>query len=98
MATLHRHSKKDAIIQFRVNVEDKSIIQRAADLRGIEPSAYIRSLILESAKKDIRESLQETNIFLTSEEWEHFLNIMNAPVRLNKNLKKAFADYKKKYG
>jgi len=98
MPTPHKHVKKDAIVQFRINTEDKDIIQKAAKLKGLEPSIYMRSLILETAKKEIKATSPESRLVLSAEEWEKFIDIMEAPIKPNKHLKKAFADYKKKYG
>lgn len=99
MPSLNKQNRKDTVLQFRVNFHDKSTIQRAAELKGLEPSMYIRSLILENAKNEIRRADKVLNqIFLSSEKWEQFIEIMNAPVTVNENLKKDFADFKKKYG
>lgn len=98
MSSLQKHPKKDSLIQFRVSATDKSIIQKAAELHGIEASTYMRTLILETAKREVNRFSEENRIVLTPEEWEHFMEVMNAPLNINKNLKRAFSDFKKKYG
>lgn len=40
----------------------------------------------------------ESRVTLTPEEWERFVEIMDAPVQVNERLKKMFADYNEKYG
>ena len=91
-------SRKTDYLQARVSREDKEQIETAARLAGLDVSVYIRLHVLQAAQRDLRKAEKENRIRLSEDEWEVFMGIMTAPLRLNENLQRAFVDFQKKYG
>jgi hypothetical protein len=48
-------------------------------------------------KKEIRRTENKDLITLSPEEWKKIIEVTEAPVEINKNLKKIFSDYQNKY-
>lgn len=84
-------------MNFRLSIQDKKMIEMAAKLKGLKPNTYARQKLLESAEKDISETNQLNPLVLNSKDWEQFMKIMDAPVTINKNLKKAILHFNKTY-
>lgn len=82
-------------MNFRMSAQDKKIIETAAKLKGLKPNTYARQRLLEVAEKDIAEKTQLNTLILSDKDWEQFMAIMGAPVRINKNLKEAISDFNK---
>lgn len=96
--SIHQHirkSKKNSTLQFRVNDEDKQMIQQAAYHQGLDVSDYLRALALKSAREEVYAS--QTRICLNEQEWQRFLSVMESMDTPNEKLKQAFEDYKKDY-
>ncbi len=83
----------DSHLNFRMSSKDKKIIETAALLSGLKPNTYARKRLLEVAEKDIVELNQVNTLILSDQDWDHFMEIMEAPVKINKNLKKAISDF-----
>jgi uncharacterized protein (DUF1778 family) len=88
----------DNHLNFRMSSHDKKMIETAARLQGLKPNTYARRKLLEAAEKDIIEMSQLNSLILNPTDWEYFLNIMEAPVRVNQNLKKAVKNFRKTFG
>ena len=88
-------SSFDSNINFRVSAHDKKLIETAAKLKGLKPNTYARQKLLEVAEKDISEMSQINTLILSNNEWAQFVKIMEAPIKINQNLKKAISDFKK---
>lgn len=88
----------DSHLNFRMSSHDKRMIETAAKLKGLKPNTYARQKLLEAAEKDIAELSQLNTLTLNPTDWDHFLAIMEAPVQINPNLKKAVKNYHKSIG
>lgn len=80
-------------MNFRMSSDDKKIIEAAARLKGFKPNTYARMKLLEIAERDIREMSQLNNLILNEKDWEQFVQIMEAPVQTNENLKRAIREF-----
>ena len=78
-----------ARLDLRLNPTDKARISRAADLRGVPLSAFVRDAVLREAESVMAAELTVT---LSAEESRRFLNALDAPFQPNAKLKKAMAD------
>ena len=78
-----------ARIDLRLNPADKARISRAADLRGVPLSAFVRDAVLREAESVMAVELTVT---LSVEESRRFLKALDAPFQPNAKLKKAMAD------
>ena len=63
--------------------------------KGLEPNAYARQKLLEAAELDIAEAHQTNALVLNQIEWREFMEIMESPVKINKNLKNAVNEFRK---
>lgn len=98
MTAHHREPQNlDTHLNFRMSSEDKSYIEMAAQFKGLKPNTYARKRLLEAAKRDIEEMNQQNRLKLSEEDWEAFLEVMEAPVQLNTHLKKAMKAFQKKF-
>lgn len=77
-----------ARLDLRLNTADKARIHRAADLRGIPVSAFVRDAVLREAESVMAAELTVT---LSDAESRRFLKALEAPFRPNAKLKKALA-------
>lgn len=77
-----------ARLDLRLDATDKARIARAADLRGVALSAFVRDAVLREAASVMAAELTVT---LSSEESRRFLKALDGPFRPNSKLKKAFA-------
>jgi uncharacterized protein (DUF1778 family) len=77
-----------ARLDLRLDPADKARIARAADLRGVPVSAFVRDAILREAESVMAAELTVT---LSAEESRRFLDAIDAPFRPNAKLKKALA-------
>lgn len=83
--------KKTEFLQFRISREDKELVEKGANLKGLDISEYVRMKALEAAKEEIENKSLQTKIIFSSEEWENFLQIMEtSSEEINPNLKRAF--------
>ncbi|MDR6990952.1 DUF1778 domain-containing protein [Luteimonas sp. 3794] len=75
-----------ARLDLRIDARDKDRITRAAALRGMAVSAFVRSAVLREADTAIA---AETTVALSPAESRHFLASLDAPFQPNARLKKA---------
>lgn len=78
-----------ARLDLRLNPADKARISRAADLRGVPLSAFVRDAVLREAESVMAAELTVT---LSAEESRRFLKALDTPFKPNAKLKKAMAD------
>lgn len=77
-----------ARLNLRLNPADKARISRAADLRGVPLSAFVRDAVLREAERVMAAKLTVT---LSIEESCRFLKTIDVPFKPNAKLKKAMA-------
>lgn len=77
-----------ARLDLRLNPTDKARIARAADLRGVPLSAFVRDAVLREAENVMASELTVT---LSAAESRRFLKALDAPLQPNAKLKKALA-------
>jgi uncharacterized protein (DUF1778 family) len=77
-----------ARLDLRLNPADKTRISRAADLRGVPVSVFVRDAVLREAESVMAVALTTT---LSTEESSRFLDALDAPFKPNAKLKKALA-------
>lgn len=75
-----------ARLDLRLNLTDKARITRAADLRGVPLSAFVRDAVLREAE---RVMTAELTVILSGEESRRFLKALDAPFQPNAKLRKA---------
>ncbi|MDE2156077.1 MAG: DUF1778 domain-containing protein [Xanthomonadaceae bacterium] len=75
-----------ARLDLRMNPTDKARISRAADLRGVPLSAFVRDAVLREAEHVMAAELTVT---LSAEESRRFLKALDTPFKPNAKLKKA---------
>lgn len=75
-----------ARLDLRLDPADKARIARAADLRGVPLSAFVREAVLREAENVMAAELTVT---LSAEESRHFLAALDKPFKPNAKLKKA---------
>jgi uncharacterized protein (DUF1778 family) len=75
-----------ARLDLRLNTSDKLRISRAADLRGVPVSAFVRDAVLREAENVMAAELTAT---LSAAESRRFLKTLDAPFQPNAKLKKA---------
>lgn len=75
-----------ARIDLRMNTKDKERIHRAADLRGVSVSTFVRDAVLREAENVMNAELAVT---LSAEESRRFLDALDKPFKPNARLKKA---------
>lgn len=88
----------DSHMNFRMSSKDKKTIEMAAELTGFKPNTYARQKLLEIAEHDIAKMNRLNSLVVSTEDWEILTQIMDAPVKINKKLKKAIADFDKMFG
>lgn len=77
-----------ARLDLRLNTSDKQRISRAADLRGVPVSAFVRDAVLREAENVMAAELTAT---LSTAESRRYLKALDAPFLPNAKLKKALA-------
>jgi uncharacterized protein (DUF1778 family) len=65
----------------RLDEESKECLRRAAELRRISVSDYVRVVMISQAKREVQAARDRT-IALTPDEQLAFWNALNAPVKL----------------
>lgn len=87
----------DSHFNFRMSGEDKRLIEMASKLMGLRSNTYARQKLIEAAKHDIEQMNQFNSLTLSESDWDMFMQVMESPVKINKNLKKAVSDYRKAF-
>ena len=75
-----------ARLDFRLDARDKSRITKAAALRGMAVSAFVRDAVLREAETTIA---ADTVVALSEQESRHFLAALDEPFNPNPPLQKA---------
>jgi uncharacterized protein (DUF1778 family) len=75
-----------ARLDLRLNAIDKERINRAADLRGIPVSVFVRNAVLREADSVMTAELSVT---MSAEESRRLIKALDSPFRPNARLKKA---------
>lgn len=75
-----------ARLDLRLDAQDKERIARAAALRGVAISAFVRDAVLREAESAIA---AETAVTLSAEESRRFLAALEKPFAPNARLRKA---------
>lgn len=74
---------KSSQLMVRLDEESKSYLAKAAELRKVSISDYVRMVTVTQARHEVRQAEQST-IGLTLEEQLTFWNALNAPPKLTK--------------
>lgn len=75
-----------ARLDLRLSPEDKALIQRAAQIRGLPLSAFVRNAVMRETEQVMAAELSLT---LTAEESRQFLDAINEPFMPNEKLANA---------
>lgn len=78
-----------ARLDLRLDATDKARIARAADLRGVPVSAFVRDAVLREAESVMT---AELTVSLSAQESRRFLAALDKPFKANARLKKAMRD------
>jgi len=71
----------------RLDTDSKDVLARAAELRGISVSDYVRQVTVAQARKEVEAATGQT-IVMTAEEQLAFWTALNTPVKLTAAQKK----------
>ena len=83
---------KEDRMEFRTSHQERMQFEMAATYLGVNLSAFLRMAALEKAA----EVVKENNVLVLSDrDRDLFLEALEKPAKPNKNLKKAFLEYKK---
>ena len=82
-----RSPRKPSPLMVRMDEESKSVLTRAAGLRRISVSDYVRSVTVAQARKEVQAAGEQT-ISLTPEEQLAFWTALGEPVKLTPAQKK----------
>lgn len=78
-----------ARLDLRLDANDKERINRAAALRGVATSAFVREAVLREADNTIA---ADAVVTLSADESRRFLAALDEPFKPNDRLKKAMED------
>ena len=81
---------KEDKFHIRVNQKDKTLIEKAADLLGLNASAFVLENALKAAR---RELANIETVTLSRKDAENFLGLLTDPTAPNAAMKNAFAEY-----
>ena len=84
----HRLAKEETI-NFRVDLETKEFVKKAAKLSGLDLSAYIISKSKEAAMQDIIRHEQVNRILLSETDFARAKSITESPAKITPKLKAA---------
>lgn len=82
------HAATMSRLDLRLNPTDKERISRAASLRGVAVSAFVRDAVLREAEQVMA---AQYTVTLSGEESKRFLKAFDQPFRPNERLKRALA-------
>jgi uncharacterized protein (DUF1778 family) len=80
---------KDDRIQLRIPSSKKEIIAKAAKLENKSLSKFVLDQAYEQAQRILSDNGE---YILTAEQWEHFMQALEAPPKDLPNLRKLFAE------
>jgi uncharacterized protein (DUF1778 family) len=81
-------SKKSENLMVRVDRSSKSVIARAARLRGVSASDYVRSIVVAEARREVEESRTKA-LLLRPEEQLAFRRALQRPISLTRRQARA---------
>jgi len=84
--------KKESTVMIRTALQDKILIEKAADQLGLTVSAFMLQNSLRAARKELSEVARAS---LTESDAHVFFSALTNPPTPNEALKKAFQDYSK---
>lgn len=85
---------KEKRIDLRVTSEQKELLERAAELKGMSLSAYLVSHGLTVAQAEL-EAYQK--LILSDRDRDLFLELIASPPKPNSTLKKAMREFQEEY-
>lgn len=85
---------KDDVINFRVDSETKDVLKKAAQISGLDLSAYIISKAKEAATEDIIRHSQVSKILLSEVDFKMVQDAVSKPTTATAKLRSAL----KKHG
>jgi uncharacterized protein (DUF1778 family) len=80
-------SRSPSPLMVRLDEDSKAVLARAAELRRISVSDYVRQVTVAQARKEVGAAAEQT-IALTPEEQLAFWTALNQPVKLTPAQKK----------
>jgi len=80
-------SRKPSPLMVRLDEDGKSILARAAQLRGVSVSDYVRSVLVPQARREVNAAGEQV-IALTPEEQLAFWTALGEPTKLTAAQKK----------
>lgn len=83
---------KEDRVEFRTSRQERIKFEKAATYLGMNLSAFLRMAALERSAEILKESHV---LSLSDRDRDLFLSALENPPKPNKNLKKAFSEYKK---
>ncbi|MBI3258294.1 MAG: DUF1778 domain-containing protein [Ignavibacteriae bacterium] len=83
---------KDTRIEFRSSPQEKDLVALAAQLAGINVSAFLREAALQAANEIIR---QHEQLKLSKSDQDLFLKALDSPPEPSPRLKKSMKKYRK---
>lgn len=86
---------KDARLNVKLKLADKSRIERAAKLSGHNMTTFILNAALSASDKVME---RNQSIIQSKEEAKAFFDIINQPAQVNKNLSRSIRRYKEAFG
>jgi len=78
---------KDVRIDFRANLNQKSLLEKAAELKHTSLSSYILNSSLKQAEIDLKEN---ENLILSNRDRDLVMNLLENPPEPNDSLKGLF--------
>ena len=89
MATIPRQTgpKKPSSLMVRLDEKSKKLLKRAAELRRMSVSDYVRTITVSQAEREVR-AAKSGIIVMTPSEQLAFWNALNAPPKLTPAQKK----------
>lgn len=82
-------TRTTARLDLRLDATDKARITRAANLRGVPLSAFVRDAVLRETENDMA---AELTVSLSPQESRRFLAALDKPFKPDTRLKKAMED------
>jgi len=80
-------AKKVSPLMVRLDQESKAFLTRAAELRRISVSDYVRAVTVEQARREV-ESAKDQTLSLSPEEQLAFWQALQSPIKLTPAQKK----------
>jgi uncharacterized protein (DUF1778 family) len=78
-----RADEQDSVIMVRLDGRSRRCLARAASLRGVSLSDYVRTVTVPQARREVR-AADEQVLAMTPEEQLSFWNALSAPATLTR--------------